>query len=104
MAEKIPDRQETIGTDERQDLVGRDEEGNRVNESEQTEDNETGQPVAAAVGQDALPGFQFHPKKIVAEARNRFNNGQCRDEVRPLHASTSGSLTLTRFVGLGSAS
>ena len=60
MFDEVIQREQTIGANEWQNLIRRDEKGDRVSDPEQTKDDETGQPIAFAIGKDPLPFLEFH--------------------------------------------
>ena len=56
-AEIEPERKEAIGTDQRHDLVRGGEEGDGVNDPEEPQDGETGEPVGRAEIRGSRPRF-----------------------------------------------
>ena len=65
---KLPTRQKSVGADERENLIRGDQKRDRVDEPEQAQNDETGQPIALAVGKDALPFLELHAEKSRAPA------------------------------------
>jgi hypothetical protein len=63
--DEITNGEKAVGSNERQDLIGRDEKGNRINDSEEPENEKACQPIAVAIRQNALALFQLHSRNIV---------------------------------------